>query len=105
MSEHYVPSGADPSSLPLFAPPVLPRPGRVRGAFTMTPSTPPPGGAPDVAARVVVLPVSRPYAGELDWGLVAALRGQASDRLSAALTQVAQETMQPSFASVWLRER
>ena len=87
MSEHYVPDGADPSSLPLFAPPEVPRPGRVRGAFTMTPSTPPPGGAPDVAAPVVALPVSRPYAGELDWGLVAALRGQASDRLSAALGQ------------------
>ena len=58
------------------------RPGRVRGAFTMTPVA-------DRANRTPAVPVARaaprPFTGDLDWGLVAAFRQQASDRLSAAL--------------------
>ena len=80
MSTNHTPGRPDPAALPLFAPPPVQRPGRVRGAFTMTPA---PAGLHEPVVPPRVLP--RPYAGDLDWGLVAAFRQQASDRLSAAL--------------------
>ena len=84
----------DPASLPLFTAPTSPRgparPGRVRGAFTMSQQ-------PDTA-RVAPFPVTADgddthqdlprihrHGAGLDWGLITAFRGQASDRLSAAL--------------------
>ena len=80
MSGNHTPGRPDPAALPLFAPPPVDRPGRVRGAFTMPPLA---AGQHEPVASPRVLP--RPYAGDLDWGLVAAFRQQASDRLSAAL--------------------
>ena len=80
MSGSHTPARPDPAALPLFAPPPAPRPGRVRGGFTMTPPTPG-HHAPAVLPRVL----PRLHAGDLDWALVAAFRQQASDRLSAAL--------------------
>jgi pilus assembly protein CpaF len=84
----------DPSDLPLFAPVPVPRPGRVRSSFTMTPTAPTPNiptPTPSVPITAVAGPVARPmprpFAGDLDWPLVAALRQQASDRLSASLGQ------------------
>ena len=82
----------DPSSLPLFAPPPRPRPGRVRGSFSMAPHEGEVGVAPPTAARPVdapvdVLPRIHPQGGVLDWELVTAFRQQASDRLSAVLGQ------------------
>ena len=63
----------------------------------MTPTAPTPAtstataSTPTVQASSVAGPVSRPlprpFAGDLDWPLVAALRQQASDRLSASLGQ------------------
>ena len=95
MSSNHINGHADPAALPLFAPPPAQRPGRVRGGFTMTPTavtpttvTPRPeahDGVTDRAAVAVPAALHRPYAGDLDWGLVAAFRQQASDRLSAAL--------------------
>ena len=82
MSGDHTNGHADPAALPLFAPPPVERPGRVRGGFTMTP--PPARHEPVVVPRAL----PRPYAGELDWGLVAAFRQQASDRLSAALADM-----------------
>jgi pilus assembly protein CpaF len=85
-------AGPDPSDLPLFATLPAQRPGRVRGSFSMNPA--PPRSWPRSAQRhghvnghagLVARPLPRPFAGELDWPLVAALRQQASDRLSAAL--------------------
>ena len=62
--------GADPSDLPVFAPVTAPRPGRVRGAFTMTPT-------PETATAQPTVPVARalprPFSGALDWALVTAL--------------------------------
>lgn len=80
MNGDHTPGRSDPTALPLFASPPAERPGRVRGGFTMTPTTLD-RNEPVVAPRVL----PRPYAGDLDWGLVAAFRQQASDRLSAAL--------------------
>ena len=82
----------DPSDLPLFAPVPTPRPGRVRGSFTMTPTAPTstastPTVPPGAVAGLVSRPMPRPFAGDLDWPLVAALRQRASDRLSASLGQ------------------
>ena len=87
--------GPDPSDLPLFATLPAQRPGRVRGSFSMNPTptpivaaTAPHGnghGHGNGHAGLVARPLPRPFAGELDWPLVAALRQQASDRLSAAL--------------------
>ena len=85
--------GPDPSDLPLFATPPAQRPGRVRGSFSMNPTPTPvaaataPNGNGHVNghAGLVARPLPRPFAGELDWPLVAAMRQQASDRLSAAL--------------------
>ena len=87
---------ADPSSLPLFAaassdaPP--PRRGRVRGSFTMSPSpatgrltVAPATHAPTPPAVSHSEPEHDAHGADIDWGLVASLRGQASDRLSAAL--------------------
>ena len=37
MSGNHTPGRPDPAALPLFAPPPVQRPGRVRGAFTMNP--------------------------------------------------------------------
>ncbi|MER7070666.1 ATPase, T2SS/T4P/T4SS family [Terrabacter sp. NPDC000476] len=90
----------DPTSLPLFATPSAtqtltppaasttppPRPGRVRGTFSMRPTSER-GSSPDRQGRA---PGDRPrvsaaHGSGLDWELVAALRQQASDRLSAAL--------------------
>jgi len=88
-------AGPDPSDLPLFATLPVQRPGRVRGSFSMNPTPPsvvaattPNGhgnGNVNGHAGLVARPLPRPFAGELDWPLVAALRQQASDRLSAAL--------------------
>lgn len=86
-------AGPDPSDLPLFATLPTQRPGRVRGSFSMTPTPTPTLTLPptltvsdgDARAELVARPLPRRFAGELDWPLVAALRQQASDRLSAAL--------------------
>lgn len=80
--------GPDPSDLPLFAPTAhaIPRAGRVRGAFTLAQN-----GTMHAATVPVSLVASRPapapFTGELDWGVVAALRQQASDRLAATFGQ------------------
>ena len=94
----------DPTSLPLFATPTSAQtpassaagssapslPGRVRGTFTMRP-TPEcdleRDASPDLQERAPgdLRPVRAAYGSGLDWELVAALRQQASDRLSAAL--------------------
>ncbi len=97
------PDPSDPTSLPLFAVTPQPgtprRPGRVRGSFSMTaPNTHPQNATRDTAqgsgaGRIPsanVLPrlprqaglLRDTVAGKLDWELVAALRQQASDRLS-----------------------
>ncbi|HMM96119.1 ATPase, T2SS/T4P/T4SS family [Phycicoccus sp.] len=81
--------GPDPSDLPLFTAAAPARAGRVRGTFSMTPhahtTANPNTDAGDRVPRARPLP--RPYAGDLDWSLVASIRQQASDRLSAALGQ------------------
>ncbi|MDN5797259.1 MAG: Flp pilus assembly complex ATPase component TadA [Intrasporangium sp.] len=100
---------ADPTALPLFAAP--PRPGRVRGSFTMHPGSrenqpggrenqpggrgdreqaPAPAGSEPGVPADPVDPVGLGAAGRgydegLDWDLVATLRRQASDRLSAVI--------------------
>lgn len=87
---------ADPSSLPLFAAASSdarpPRRGRVRGSFTMSPSpatgrlaVAPATHAPTPPAVSYSEPERDAHGADIDWGLVASLRGQASDRLSAAL--------------------
>ena len=84
-------AGGDPSDLPLFATVPAQRPGRVRGSFSMTPTPTPTvsthlgNDAVVAGAELVSRPLPRPFAGELDWPLVAALRQRASDRLSAVL--------------------
>jgi len=85
---------SDPTSLPLFSATVesrrRPRPGRVRGSFSMSP-TPTADGAQTAPAPQesdggdLGMPRIHRHGADIDWGLVAALRGQASDRLSAAL--------------------
>ena len=77
----------DPSDLPLFSPVPIPLPGRVRGSFTMTPTASTPSVVTGAVAVPVSRPLPRPFAGDLDWPLVAALRQRASDRLSASLGQ------------------
>src|SRR4051812_17671172 len=98
----------DPTALPLFATPAAPlrptaptaptampssassRPGRVRGTFSLraTPERQPgshPSSGPGERTAAELRPVRAAYGSGLDWELVAALRQQASDRLSAAL--------------------
>ena len=81
---------SDPTSLPLFAAQPQPRPGRVRGSFSMAPGDGEARSAPRHVAPAGddpahALPRIHPYGGDLDWELVTAFRQQASDRLSAAL--------------------
>jgi len=81
----------DPTSLPLFAAPAPARPGRVRGSFSMhshgddDPAAS--SWADEGPAGLTPRRIPRRYSGDLDWELVAAMRQQASDRLSAALGQ------------------
>lgn len=91
----------DPTSLPLFTAPPKARQGRVRGSFSMRPAQdsldqpdqpdqPGQPERPDGSQRSDPAPTGlrrvRPaYGDELDWDLIAVLRQQASDRLSAAL--------------------
>lgn len=76
--------GPDPSDLPLFRAPKEPSRGRIRGTFSLT-------GQPPVTTVIAPqrLPITRPeqtpFAGAVDWALVAAIRQRASDGLSATL--------------------
>ena len=98
------PEPVDPTSLPVFAPPhalARPRPGRVRGAFSMRPqdSVEQDGPVPLEQARRRHGPVIAPAApqpgpapgeagsagGEIDWGLVTAFRTVVAQRLVQAL--------------------
>lgn len=85
-AEPREPVGPDPTDLPLFAPTGAGAPshGRVRGSFSLAAASPKPPVAPRVSL-VTSRPAPRPFAGDLDWRVVAALRQQASDRLAAAL--------------------
>lgn len=76
--------GPDPSDLPLFRSPQEPRTGRVRGTFSLTAQPP---VATTAAPQLIptARPAPAPFEGVVDWGLVAAIRQQASDRLSAAV--------------------
>ena len=85
MSDRHVQHPADPTSLPLFEPTAPPRPGRVRGRFRMTPDADTDTHVDVAGPLAPARSVPGPYSGELDWVLVATLRQQASDRLSAAL--------------------
>jgi pilus assembly protein CpaF len=87
------PETVDPAGLPLFTTPPGPRPGRVRSQFSMT-AQPQPSDSRVVhvervgarlAAGAGAGPVGRSGRAEVDWSLVAALRSQASDQLSAVL--------------------
>ncbi|WP_256791989.1 CpaF family protein [Terrabacter sp. Ter38] len=86
-----LPLFATPSATPTLAPPAAettprPRPGRVRGTFSMRPTSER-GASQDRQERAPgdLRRVGAAYGSGLDWELVAALRQQASDRLSAAL--------------------
>ena len=79
------PDPTDPAALPLFASPP-PRPGRVRGGFSMGPASEP---VPLSAARsrraAEPAPQTAGQHADVDWGLVAAFRTLVSDRIAQAL--------------------
>ena len=80
---------SDPTSLPLFRSPG-PKPGRVRSGFTLSPTPAEqeptrPQPFPPVAGVQVVERNVRVEAAGIDWGLVAALRAAASERLMRSL--------------------
>ena len=79
------PGAADPTSLPLFAPPqaAATRPGRLRSQFRLDPAAP--VEAPAATNHVRHQTGPHAEATGVDWGLVAAFRSQASEQLSAAL--------------------
>ena len=92
----FPPDPGDPTSLPLFAAPA-PRPGRVRGGFTMRPRPPSHPGEPVPLDQVrrrhgVTDPAPTPTSAQIlaeqdqiDWGLVTAFRTLVASRLAQSL--------------------
>lgn len=121
-------NGRDLRSLPLFSGTLAttttttggstPRAGRVRGDFRLGEPTSTPGPAPAVSSSRVTgfaglsaeeLPAwvgQRTVEGEIDWGLVAAFRAQASDQLTRSLgedrTHVSREAQEEQGRTIVL---
>ena len=74
----------DPAALPLFAAPP-PRPGRVRGGFSMRPSSEPVPLSAARSRRAQPAPATAGQHADVDWGLVGAFRTLVSDRIAQAL--------------------